>query len=149
MGVTTVAVITTLANVVNCTAIDFQPGTHTRRKLAANDVSGAPTLTDMVASYAIATGGVLTLLIATPPNGSSGRHTSPPRISSSGSKMMFRWHQCRHRKHGTRAVPKGMPTIPAPLTPLISKIRDLASDHLGKMMPWIAPTCQFEPSARS
>ena len=32
---------------------------------------GAPTLTDMGASFAIATGGVLTLFIAAPPNGSS------------------------------------------------------------------------------
>ena len=65
------AVITTLANVVNCTGIDFQPGTQTRRTLAANDVSGTPTLTDMLASLAITTGGVLTLLIAAPPNSSS------------------------------------------------------------------------------
>jgi len=32
---------------------------------------GSPTLTDMGASFAIATGGVLTLYIAAPPNGSS------------------------------------------------------------------------------
>lgn len=46
-------------------------GTHTRRQLVTNDCTGAPTLTDMGASFAIATGGVLTLFIAAPPNGSS------------------------------------------------------------------------------
>ena len=40
-------------------------------RLVANDATGAPTLTDMGASFAIATGGVLTLYIAAPPNGSS------------------------------------------------------------------------------
>jgi hypothetical protein len=44
---------------------------HTRWQLVANDGTGAPTLTDMGASFAIATGGVLTLFIAAPPNGSS------------------------------------------------------------------------------
>ena len=45
--------------------------THTRWQLVANDGTGAPTLTDMGTSFAIATGGVLTLFIAAPPNGSS------------------------------------------------------------------------------
>ena len=40
-------------------------------QLVANDGTGAPTLTDMGASSAFATGGVLTLFIAAPPNGSS------------------------------------------------------------------------------
>jgi hypothetical protein len=40
-------------------------------QLVANDGTGAPTLTDIGASFAIATGGVLTLYIAAPPNGSS------------------------------------------------------------------------------
>ena len=61
----------TLAAVVNCIGIGFQRGTHTRWQLVANDGTGAPTLTDMGASFAIATGGVLTLYIAAPPNGSS------------------------------------------------------------------------------
>nr|WP_242070275.1 hypothetical protein [Tabrizicola soli] len=39
--------------------------------MVANDDTGSPTLTDMGASFAIATGGVLTLFIAAPPNGSS------------------------------------------------------------------------------
>ena len=43
----------------------------TRWQLVANDGTGAQTLTDMGASFAIATGGVLTLFIAAPPNGSS------------------------------------------------------------------------------
>ncbi len=61
----------TLAAVVNCIGIGFQRGTHTRWQLVANDGTGAPTQTDMGASFAIATGGVLTLYIAAPPNGSS------------------------------------------------------------------------------
>jgi hypothetical protein len=36
-----------------------------------NDASGAPTLVDMGASFAIATGGVLTLMIAATPNAGS------------------------------------------------------------------------------
>jgi hypothetical protein len=42
-----------------------------RCQLPANDSAGAPTLTDMGASFGIATGGVLTLFIAAPPSGSS------------------------------------------------------------------------------
>ncbi len=61
----------TLATVVNCVGIGFQRGTHTRRQLAANDLSGVPTLTDMGAEFAIATGGALTLFIAAARNGSS------------------------------------------------------------------------------
>ena len=61
----------TLAAAINCIGIGFQRGTHTRWQLVANDGTGAPTLTDMGASFAIATGGVLTLTIAAPPNGSS------------------------------------------------------------------------------
>jgi len=49
----------------------FQRGTHTRWQLVANDGTGAPTLTDMGASFAIATGGVVTLFIAAAPNGST------------------------------------------------------------------------------
>ena len=61
----------TLAAAINCIGIGFQRGTHTRWQLVANDGTGAQTLTDMGASFAIATGGVLTLFIAAPPNGSS------------------------------------------------------------------------------
>ena len=61
----------TLATAINCIGIGFQRGTHTRWQLVANDSTGAPTLTDMGASFPIATGGVLTLYIAAPPNGSS------------------------------------------------------------------------------
>jgi len=61
----------TLATVINCIGIGFQRGTHTRWHLVTNDGTGAPTLTDMGASFTIATGGVLTLFIAAPPNGSS------------------------------------------------------------------------------
>ena len=61
----------TLATAINCIGMGFQRGTHTRWQLVSNDGTGAPTLTDMGASFAIATGGVLTLFIAAPPNGSS------------------------------------------------------------------------------
>ena len=61
----------TLATAINCIGIGFQRGTHTRWQLVANDGTGAPTMTDMGASFAIATGGVLTLYIAAPPNGGS------------------------------------------------------------------------------
>lgn len=40
-------------------------------QLAANDGTGAPTLTDLGANFGISTGGVLNLFIATLPNGSS------------------------------------------------------------------------------
>ena len=49
----------------------FQRGTHTRWHMIENDATVAPTLTDMGASFAIATGGVLTLFIAAAPNRSS------------------------------------------------------------------------------
>ena len=58
----------TLAAVVNCTGIGFQPGTHTRWHLVSNDGTGAPTLTDIGESFGIATGRVLTMFIAATPN---------------------------------------------------------------------------------
>ena len=61
----------TLATVINCIGIGFQRGTHANWQLVRNDGTGAPTLTDIGASFAIATGGVLTLFIAAPPNGTS------------------------------------------------------------------------------
>ena len=61
----------TLSAVVSCIGIGFQRGTHTRWQLVSNDASGAPTLVDMGASFAIATGGVLTLIIAASPNAGS------------------------------------------------------------------------------
>jgi len=61
----------TLSAVVSCIGIGFQRGTHTRWQLVANDSSGAPTLVDLGASFAIATGGVLTLTIAAAPNAGS------------------------------------------------------------------------------
>ena len=61
----------TLATVLNCIGIGFQRGTDANWQLVANDGTGAPTLTDMGAAFAIATGGVLTLFIAAPANGTS------------------------------------------------------------------------------
>jgi hypothetical protein len=61
----------TLATVLNCIGIGFQRGTHANWQLVANDGTGAPTLTDLGASFAIATGGVLTLYVAAAPNAAS------------------------------------------------------------------------------
>ncbi len=58
----------TLVTVLNCVGIGFQRGTHANWQLVVNDGTGAPTLTDMGASFAIATSGVLTLHIAASPN---------------------------------------------------------------------------------
>jgi hypothetical protein len=57
-----------LAAEVNCNRIGFQRGTHTRWQQVANDGTGAPTLIDMRTSFVDATGGVLILSIAAPPN---------------------------------------------------------------------------------
>jgi hypothetical protein len=51
--------------------IGCQRGTHARWQLATNDGTGVSTLADIGASFTFATGGVLTLVIAAPPNGSS------------------------------------------------------------------------------
>ncbi len=66
---TALATTLSLSAAINC--IGFQRGTHTRWQLIANDGTGAPLLTDMGTSFANATGGVLTLFIVAPPNGSS------------------------------------------------------------------------------
>ena len=39
---------------VSCIGLGFQRGTHPRWQLVSNDASGAPTLVDMGASFAIA-----------------------------------------------------------------------------------------------
>jgi hypothetical protein len=61
----------TLSAVVTCIGIGFQRGTQTRWQLVTNDASGSRTLVDWGASFAIATGGVLTLTIAAAPNAGS------------------------------------------------------------------------------
>ena len=70
-SIAALAVTLTLATVVNCIGIGFQRGTHANWQMVTNDGTGAPTLADMGAAFAIATDGVLTLFIAAPPNGSS------------------------------------------------------------------------------
>lgn len=60
-----------LAAVINAIGIGFQRGTHANWQVVNNDGTGAPRLTDMGASFAIATGGVLTLFIAAAPNATS------------------------------------------------------------------------------
>ena len=57
-----------LAAVINAVGIGFQRGTHANWQVVTNDGTGAPTLTDMGAPFAIAVGGVLTLFIAAAPN---------------------------------------------------------------------------------
>ena len=61
----------TMATAINCIGIGFQRGTHIRRQLVTNNATGAPMLTDMGVSFAIATGGALTLAldIDATPNG--------------------------------------------------------------------------------
>ena len=61
----------TLAAVINAVGIGFQRGTHANWQVVTNDGTGAPTLTDMGSSFAIATSGVLTLFIAAAPNAAS------------------------------------------------------------------------------
>ena len=63
--------ITTSHALVNYIGIGFQRRTHPRWQRVTNDATGAPTLTDMRASFGIATRGVLTLFISAPHNGSS------------------------------------------------------------------------------
>lgn len=65
------ATTTALSSIVSAIGIGYQRGTHTNWQLVTNDAAGAPTLTDMGASFAIATGGVLTLTIAAVPNAAS------------------------------------------------------------------------------
>lgn len=60
-----------LSGVVNCVGIGFQRGTHTNWQLVHNDATGAPTLTDLGASFPINTTDVITLFIGAAPNGSS------------------------------------------------------------------------------
>ncbi len=61
----------TLSAVVNCIGIGFQRGTHTNWQLVQNDASGAPTLTDLGASFPVAsTTNVLTLTLLAAPNSS-------------------------------------------------------------------------------
>jgi len=69
----TAALATTLAlsAVVNCIGFGFQRGTHARWQIVHNDGTGAPTLINMTAAFALATGGVLTLFIAAAPNAAS------------------------------------------------------------------------------
>ena len=61
----------TLATVLNCVGIGFQRDTHANWQMVTNDGNGAPTLTDMGASFAVATGGVLSLFVAAAPNAAS------------------------------------------------------------------------------
>ncbi|MGB4827990.1 MAG: DUF2793 domain-containing protein, partial [Paracoccaceae bacterium] len=70
-SIAALATTLTLASVINAVGIGFQRGTHANWQLVTNDGTGAPTLTDMGAPFAVALGGVLTLFIAAPPNGSS------------------------------------------------------------------------------
>ena len=61
----------TLATVVNCLGIGFQRGTHTRWQIVHNDGSGAPTLINSSATFALATDAPITLIVAAAPNAGS------------------------------------------------------------------------------
>jgi len=61
----------TLATVLNCIGVGFQRGAHANWQMVTNDGTGAPPLTDMGASFVIATGGVLSLFVAAAPNAAS------------------------------------------------------------------------------
>ncbi|WP_272860606.1 hypothetical protein [Paracoccus stylophorae] len=66
---TALATTLTLSAVVNCIGIGFQRSTHTNWQLVQNDASGAPTLTDLGASFPVAsTTNVLTLTLLAAPN---------------------------------------------------------------------------------
>ena len=69
----TTALATTLllSGVVNCVGLGFQRGTHTNWQLVHNDGSGAPTLTNLGASFPINTTDVLTIFIGAAPNDST------------------------------------------------------------------------------
>lgn len=66
----TATLATTLAQGAANTCIGLRRGSQNRWQLVTNGAD-APTLADMVASFGIATGLVLTLVIAARPNGSS------------------------------------------------------------------------------
>ncbi|MBL9055961.1 MAG: DUF2793 domain-containing protein, partial [Rhodobacteraceae bacterium] len=68
---TALATTLTLSAAVNCIGIGFQRGTHTNWQLVQNDASSAPTLTDLGASFPVAsTTNVLTLTLLAAPNSS-------------------------------------------------------------------------------
>jgi hypothetical protein len=70
-SIAALAVNLTLATVVNCIGIGFQRGTHTNWQLVRNDGAGAPSLTDLGASFPVnSLTNVLSLYIAAAPNGS-------------------------------------------------------------------------------
>lgn len=71
----------TLATVVNCIGIGFQRGTHTRWQIVHNDASGAPTLINASATFALATDAVVTLIVAASP-----RRRTPDRSGCGSSK---------------------------------------------------------------
>jgi hypothetical protein len=61
----------TLSAVVNALGIGFERGTHDNWQIVHNDGAGAPTLIDLGASFPVtSTTNVMTLYIASPPNGS-------------------------------------------------------------------------------
>ncbi|MER2509583.1 MAG: hypothetical protein ABTQ27_12615 [Amaricoccus sp.] len=94
----------TLSAVVSCVGIGFQRGTHTRCQLVTNDASGAPTLGDMGASFAIATGGVFTLTIAASPNAG----LVWVRVVDDVSGAVFE-QEMHHRPAGQQPVPGATP----------------------------------------
>ena len=70
-SIAALATMLKLATAINGIGIGFHRDTHTRWQLVDSDGTGAPTLTDMGASFGIAKGGVLTFFTTAPPNESS------------------------------------------------------------------------------
>lgn len=91
--------IFTLSAVVSCVGIGSQRGTDTRRHLVTNDASGAPTLVDLGASFAIATGGVLTLTIAAAANAAAA--AIAPFDPTRTTPMTLSHHQSGIRTKGS------------------------------------------------
>ena len=56
---------------VFCYVIGFQRGKYANWQLVRNDGTAAQILSEMKPKFGIATGGILTLFIAAPPDGSS------------------------------------------------------------------------------
>lgn len=70
-SVNALATTTLLSGIVDAIGIGFQRGTHANWQVVTNDAAGAPTLTDLGASFPVATGGLLTLYVYAPPNAAS------------------------------------------------------------------------------
>jgi hypothetical protein len=67
---TALATTLTLAAVVNAVGVGFEIGTHANLQVVSNDAAGSPALVDCSSGFAVATGGVFTVFLSAPANGS-------------------------------------------------------------------------------